>query len=292
MVSSKSRDARTGFTLIELLVVIAIIAILAAILFPVFAQAREKARSVSCLSNTRQMGTAFIMYVQDYDELFPIGASQGNDKTWLWNFNLPVPYNWRPLAETDRRVYAAKNLWANTIQTYIKNSQLYQCPSSPETKLGIPDYATPRVPWTNLSYTFNGLLSSYNQAGLATPANLPLLWEGRGKASVAGFALTNPTLQCPDSSQACVYQPRGAGGCATGNGSVGAMFGLSGTMFIHTGGANFTLADGHAKWRRLGATATSNPNVDPYTNYDANGFPTSYWWNGCHPWLFRPDFEN
>src|SRR5579871_2682765 len=63
---------RIGFTLIELLVVIAIIAILAAILFPVFAQAREKARAISCLSNLKQSGTATLMYVQDYDETFPI----------------------------------------------------------------------------------------------------------------------------------------------------------------------------------------------------------------------------
>src|ERR1700756_1708830 len=63
---------RRGFTLIELLVVIAIIAILAAILFPVFSQAREKARSISCLSNARQLATATITYVQDYDETFPI----------------------------------------------------------------------------------------------------------------------------------------------------------------------------------------------------------------------------
>src|ERR1700752_3914875 len=62
---------RQGFTLIELLVVIAIIAILAAILFPVFAQARAKARSISCMSNVRQVGTAFHMYTQDYDEVTP-----------------------------------------------------------------------------------------------------------------------------------------------------------------------------------------------------------------------------
>src|SRR5476651_2537282 len=64
-------SARRGFTLIELLVVIAIIAILAAILFPVFAQAREKARQISCLSNMNQLGLAFMQYLQDYDEHFP-----------------------------------------------------------------------------------------------------------------------------------------------------------------------------------------------------------------------------
>src|SRR5712675_538712 len=63
---------RTGFTLIELLVVIAIIAILAAILFPVFAQAREKARAISCLSNSKQVSLGVLMYVQDYDETFPL----------------------------------------------------------------------------------------------------------------------------------------------------------------------------------------------------------------------------
>src|SRR5689334_23678413 len=65
------RRIRYGFTLIELLVVIAIIAILAAILFPVFAQAREKARTISCLNNAKQMGTALMMYHQDYDEILP-----------------------------------------------------------------------------------------------------------------------------------------------------------------------------------------------------------------------------
>src|SRR2546421_6478946 len=70
------RRSSRAFTLIELLVVIAIIAILAAILFPVFAQAREKARSISCLSNTKQIGTGYMMYLQDYDETFPPHVSE------------------------------------------------------------------------------------------------------------------------------------------------------------------------------------------------------------------------
>src|SRR5450432_2147417 len=95
---------RKGFTLIELLVVIAIIAILAAILFPVFAQAREKARQISCISNLKQLSLATIMYVQDYDESYGGGEHDNADgcKSIAW--------------------------WTDYIQPYIKNTQLKTCP--------------------------------------------------------------------------------------------------------------------------------------------------------------------
>jgi len=91
----QTKNAARGFTLIELLVVIAIIAILAAILFPVFAQAREKARAISCLSNVKQIGLATMMYIQDYDEAYPLGYTwDSTSDNWggtMWTVSLQ-PY--------------------------------------------------------------------------------------------------------------------------------------------------------------------------------------------------------
>ena len=107
---------RTGFTLIELLVVIAIIAILAAILFPVFAQAREQARMSTCLSNFKQIGTGMMMYLQDWDETYPMnriaqnpGGSECNGKGKMIT-------------------------WKHETQPYIKSTDVFRCPSNPRNK--------------------------------------------------------------------------------------------------------------------------------------------------------------
>src|SRR4028118_429518 len=109
MQHTHARAKGNAFTLIELLVVIAIIAILAAILFPVFAQAREKARQTACLSNMKQIGTGMMMYVQDYDELYPAA-----------NINPVTPING-----------GGSNVMPIDAQLgpYIKNDQLWACPS-------------------------------------------------------------------------------------------------------------------------------------------------------------------
>src|SRR5258706_7320512 len=102
------QHSRRAFTLIELLVVIAIIAILAAILFPVFAQAREKARATSCLSNLKQSGLAYAMYTQDYDETTPLQKS--NDPNGGYWYNLIQPYvkNWGLMLCPDRSITTTK----------------------------------------------------------------------------------------------------------------------------------------------------------------------------------------
>lgn len=129
MKNQNNRATRGGFTLIELLVVIAIIAILAAILFPVFAQAREKARQSSCLSNEKQIGLGVLQYVQDYDEVFPYAERSVN----------PVPAGGQGYV-----------FWDTLIQPYVKNGELEdrtaQTGSVYNGVFACPSFPTPNTP--------------------------------------------------------------------------------------------------------------------------------------------------
>ena len=111
--AKRTRAAKSGFTLIELLVVIAITAILAAILFPVFARARENARRASCQSNLKQLGLGLLQYVQDYDEKYPAKPSSG----------FGTAYQIAAVDDT--------GAWGNQITSYVKSTQIFQCPSEP-----------------------------------------------------------------------------------------------------------------------------------------------------------------
>jgi prepilin-type N-terminal cleavage/methylation domain-containing protein/prepilin-type processing-associated H-X9-DG protein len=161
-----TRSHRSAFTLIELLVVIAIIAILAAILFPVFAQAREKARQASCLSNLKQLGLSILMYGQDYDEGFPPGM----DPCWT-------------------------SAWPSKIEPYVKNIDVFSCPS------GRSGTGWPEKPWRGvpIDYAANGLIgqnaagTGFEPAGpmaLMQPADLPCGWM-EGAPSFTPLAKVN-----------------------------------------------------------------------------------------------------
>jgi prepilin-type N-terminal cleavage/methylation domain-containing protein/prepilin-type processing-associated H-X9-DG protein len=130
-VQRSSSRVRSGFTLIELLIVIAIIAILAAILFPVFARARENARRSACLSNLKQIGLGVMQYTQDYDERLP-----------------------RRVAGTPADEYGADNnalTWKIIIEPYVKSRQLFACPSNSGNATN--DVSEPAYP---VSYVTNG----------------------------------------------------------------------------------------------------------------------------------------
>ncbi len=284
---------RIGFTLIELLVVIAIIAILAAILFPVFAQAREKARQASCGSNYKQTSLGILQYVQDYDETFPLGAVKSG-ANWVSPPNpniLTSPPDLRPPATVARMV-----LWANAVQPYMKNYQVYECPSA--LPFVFNTAATSGAP-PKIHHTFNGLLSQYSLAGITSPADLILVWSGHLKTGYSGYADANPQLECPDGTSNCIYVPRGAA-CVAGNGGKGRIVLWSGspdstyTEWVHGSGDNRALADGHIKWYPLSGDGNNDPfaSTNPKNGSiltSTGGYST--WWNGCHPWLFRPEIS-
>jgi prepilin-type N-terminal cleavage/methylation domain-containing protein/prepilin-type processing-associated H-X9-DG protein len=179
---SRNHQARraglaAGFTLIELLVVIAIIGILASMLFPVFAQAREKARQTVCVSNMSQMGKALFMYTMDYDATFPVQDHLYIDPCSPPPFWMDAAYgvpNWKtgPYAN-----------WAQAIYPYVRSNEVYVCKSNK----GWTANSDTKQP--GLSFIYNGFASARTEAAVTESSNFILLWDYRYLTS---YAVANP----------------------------------------------------------------------------------------------------
>lgn len=223
------KERARGFTLIELLVVIAIIALLAAILFPVFARARENARRSTCQSNLKQMSLGVLQYLQDYDEFFPV----------LEN-GCSIP------SQTCSGSYG----WPTLIMPYVKSSQIFVCPSDTRKPVSIP---------VTCSYSVNEYLGCASTA-LGTAAtklsavqqsSQVIMWTEDGQNSTGWdqIAITNyETTFNGDLPQ-------------TGNASTSPNTG-------HFGGQNWAFVDGHVKWLKMYNLGNQTQNgISWLTNY-------------------------
>ena len=244
----------SAFTLIELLVVIAIIAILAAILFPVFARARENARRSSCLSNLKQIGLGLMQYTQDYDEKYPLGL---------------------------RGTFG--NTWSLDIAPYVKSEQVFRCPSDP-VGVALNSWAGPRLSYAGNGYLtdqfggwqFRGIINPEQNWGPNLPANnvrnLSEIGRPAQSIMVSERAHVYPNEAATEGNSAfygfgcCFTGQNWWDGQAPGNIPNGTRAATTnpydpngpngGVMAIHLETANFLFADGHAKAMR---PATTNP---------------------------------
>lgn len=289
--------SRKAFTLIELLVVIAIIAILAAILFPVFAQAKEAAKKTQDLSNVKQLGVAIAMYANDNEDLMPLQAGQDPATgVWGYNYNKYVPSDWPQTPVPAARGPYSQTFFMNTVIPYVKNYDMLRLPGASPQEYQATNPIAPGKTKQSTSYAYNGFLSGYSSTAIVSPADLPILTAANGNIPGKGWGFANPALTCPNANQSCTYVPWSATCDTTVNGATGYIYTTfnGGSYWAFSRGQNWTLADTHAKFRRVGSTTAPNDTdwrTDPWTQYDGSGHAGYYWWDGCHAWLFRPDFD-
>jgi prepilin-type N-terminal cleavage/methylation domain-containing protein len=286
-----------AFTLIELLVVIAIIAILAAILFPVFAQAKAAAKSSVCLSNVKQQTLGVLMYTNDYDDNFPMGSINfgGNyGQYWLgtgfvgWQF---------PCGNGELDC----NTEANSTQPYIKNDGILLCPAVGGAPYNVYGYASNSEPLT--SYTYNGDLQAWSTTAVSNPTLTVVIWSGDLDNRQDGRVVPAPTLNCGYSQTGgCVYVPNPTGTLKeNGSSDAPSIYDYPGSNYvfssyskwIHTDGDNMSNTDGHAKFHHLRGSITTDPwaytGVNGLAMPTVGNFPVFLNAPGGHECLFAPD---
>lgn len=260
---------RKGFTLIELLVVIAIIAILAAILFPVFSRARDKARQAVCTSNMKQIGTAFLMYQQDYDGKFPTpgGLAMTNPETGVCWF----PMNGWVQSRARGLGQDIGGIWPYIRhRTNNPSSNVWSCPNaipgrnnvwSPGQNYIMNDYVRaahpgqPRLsqcaPWC-CDITLRGYFDGASDAALQEPVRTILVYEGA--QSTWGAVWRNGSIYF-SAPYRTAHPP----------------IPVNNPTIYHSLGSNFIFCDGHVKWRRPNTTWTAE------TNWAVERFNRRYW---------------
>jgi prepilin-type N-terminal cleavage/methylation domain-containing protein len=297
---------KRAFTLIELLVVIAIIAILAAILFPVFAQAKMAAKKTSAISNIKQSGTGFMIYTADYDDCLPSSyASRLGTPEGLWiGYGATIPAGWA--VNGYYHVDEDKHQWANVTNPYRKNfGILEQTGTQAEAKPGFITQLAGGPKPEKASWGMNGLLHCLNMSQIGAPSTVTLLWPAHGAVISEGVAYSSPYLWCPSTTIGCRWSATsGPQGQASGL-MAGMMWytdaGGDFTYWAYAKGIPFVHTDTSAKIRKVGSPApmqlNNNPFGDPFARYDAQGI--EWEWYPCYapgavsgvqyPCFFRPD---
>jgi prepilin-type N-terminal cleavage/methylation domain-containing protein len=308
---------RRAFTLIELLVVIAIIAILAAILFPVFAQAKESAKKTSALSNTKQMATSMLIYTADYDDYFPLSMGRRDEltpRTWMVGVVTPIPYDALTTVPWDNPIRrgGAAVLWANSVQPYVKNWGLYEYQNVQPRKLATADTFSAGNPKAYGGLTFNGLLHAYSTTEVNAPSIAVLMWPGFGNVAITARAASNPYLTCLDGTDSsCRFNPSGPP-----QANFGGTYGSTTYRFVDSAGAGtsrwifstrnypFVRTDTSAKMlpaaQTVAPAVNPSPWTDPFASYDTTTFGSSFYicrnagvtvTGGYYHCYFRPDRE-
>jgi prepilin-type N-terminal cleavage/methylation domain-containing protein len=280
---------RRAFTLIELLVVIAIIAILAAILFPVFAQAKEAAKKTAYISNMKQSGTSCQIYLSDSDDQFPQGfVARPENGLWATGVVHPVPANAITTAPwtTPERIAMSECFYANSLQPYMKNYDLLNLPVGNTVAVGGETY-NPNVKPALVGMTMNGYFHTLNSSSVNNNAVAVVFWDVQ-KINIKGRGFATPSLYCPGGVQGapvpCLFNPGGDPSPGSGGTTSGYyVWDFTNTVYLFGKKGVFGRADTSTKTAAVGTAV--NPQfvawqgklLDPWAQVGTGGIPYSLW---------------